>query len=104
MTLFDPFCVDRYRDDFLHLIQSRTVDSVFANEVELISLYQAKSLETALQAICMDCRHFACITRSEKGSIIVTGEETYGISAFPVEKPVDTTGAGNLYAGGFLYG
>lgn len=104
MTLSDPFCVDRYRDEFLHLIRSGIVDIVFANEAEIKSLYETASFETALQAIRTDCRHIACITRSESGSVIIRREETFVISAFPAEQLIDTTGAGDLYAAGFLYG
>jgi len=104
MSLSDPFCVDRYRDEFLHLIHSGTVDIVFANETELKSLYETASMETALQAIRTDCRHIACITCSEKGSVIVRRDETFSVPAFPVKEPVDTTGAGDLFAAGFLYG
>ncbi len=65
MTLSDPFCVDRYRDEFLQLMRSRTVDIVFANEDEAKALYKTKSLETAIAAMRMDCR-LSVITRSEK--------------------------------------
>lgn len=104
MTLSDPFCVNRYRDEFLHLIRNKNVDIVFANEAELTSLYETDCLDSALRAIRADCSHIACITRSEKGSILVRREETCAIAAFPVDQPVDTTGAGDLYAAGFLYG
>lgn len=103
MTLSDPFCVDRYRNEFLDLIRSGTVDIVFANEQELLSLYQTSSLDEAVSAIRQDCR-LAAITRSEKGSILVTREQTIAIEAVPVEDLVDTTGAGDLYAAGFLWG
>lgn len=103
MTLSDPFCVDRYRDEFLDLMRSGTVDIVFANEHELISLYQTASFEMALGAIRNDCR-IAAVTRSEKGSVIVSGNETVFVDAIAIDKLVDTTGAGDLYAAGFLYG
>jgi len=103
MTLSDPFCVDRYREEFLDLMRSGTVDVVFANEHELISLYQTASFETALAAARQDCK-LAAITRSEKGSIILTREENLVIDAYPVNEVVDSTGAGDLYAAGFLYG
>ncbi|WEX09357.1 adenosine kinase [Chelativorans sp. AA-79] len=103
MTLSDPFCVDRYRGEFLDLMRSGTVDIVFANEHEVMSLYQTASLETALSAFREDCR-LGIVTRSEHGSIAVTREETVAIKPVPVENLVDTTGAGDLYAGGFLFG
>ena len=103
MTLSDPFCVDRYRAEFLDLMRSGTVDIVFANESELKSLYETASFEAALEAIRNDCR-LAAVTRSEKGSVAVRGAETVAIAASPVEAVVDTTGAGDLYAAGFLAG
>jgi sugar/nucleoside kinase (ribokinase family) len=103
MTLSDPFCVDRYRDEFLELMRSGTVDIVFANESEVKSLYQTASFDAALEAIRKDCR-IAAVTRSERGSVIVRGDETVGVKAIDIEKLVDTTGAGDLYAAGFLFG
>lgn len=103
MTLSDPFCVDRYRDEFLELMRSGTVDIVFANSDELKSLYQTASFDEALAAIRKDCR-LAAVTRSEKGSVIVHGDETVVVEAAPIRELVDTTGAGDLYAAGFLYG
>jgi len=103
MTLSDSFCVDRYRDEFLELMRSGTVDIVFANDHELRALYQTASLETAIQAIRGDCR-LAAVTCSEKGSTIIEGERTISIDAIPIDELVDTTGAGDLYAAGFLFG
>ena len=103
MTLSDPFCVDRYRGEFLDLMRSGAVDIVFANERELISLYRMSSLDDALQAVRGDCR-LAAVTRSENGSVIVRGRETATVDAIQIDKLVDTTGAGDLYAAGFLYG
>jgi sugar/nucleoside kinase (ribokinase family) len=103
MTLSDPFCVDRYRDEFLDLMRSGTVDIVFANESEAKSLYQTASFETALELIRKDCK-LAAITRSENGSVIVSATETEAVPAIELEKLVDTTGAGDLYAAGFLFG
>lgn len=103
MTLSDSFCVGRYRDEFLDLMRSKTVDIVFANSHEIKSLYETSSFETALDLIRKDCR-IAAITRSEKGSVIVHGDKTYEISPTKVREVVDTTGAGDLYAAGMLYG
>ena len=103
MTLSDSFCVDRYRDEFLDLMRSGTVDIVFANSHEIKSLYQTASFDEALAAIRKDCR-LAAVTRSEKGSVIVRGDETVVIEATAIAELVDTTGAGDLYAAGFLHG
>ena len=103
MTLSDPFCVDRYRDEFLDLMRSGTVDIVFANESEMKSLYQTSSFEAGLEAIRKDCK-LAAITRSERGSVIVRGHETVQVDAIEIAELVDTTGAGDLYAAGFLHG
>jgi sugar/nucleoside kinase (ribokinase family) len=103
MTLSDPFCVDRYRGEFLDLMRSGTVDIVFANSHEIRSLYQTASFEAALAAIRKDCK-IAAVTRSEEGSVIVRGNETFLIDAIGIEELVDTTGAGDLYAAGFLHG
>ena len=103
MTLSDPFCVDRYREEFLDLMRSRTVDIVFANESEVKSLYQTADFNSALEAFRADCE-IGIVTRSELGSVVVTADETHAVDAHPIEKLVDTTGAGDLYAAGFLYG
>ena len=103
MTLSDPFCVDRYRDEFLDLMRSGTVDIVFANEAEVKSLYQTSSFEMALEALRADCK-LAAVTRSELGSIILRGQETVEVEAIEIDVLVDTTGAGDLYAAGFLFG
>jgi sugar/nucleoside kinase (ribokinase family) len=101
-TLSDPFCVDRHRDDFRAFIRDR-VDIVFANEKELLSLYPGASFEEACRVIKSECA-VAAITRSEKGSVIIEGERAIAIPVEPVEKLVDATGAGDLYAAGFLFG
>ncbi|MGL4488188.1 MAG: adenosine kinase [Rhizobiaceae bacterium] len=103
MSLSDSFCVDRYRGEFLELMRSGTVDIVFANDHELKALYETSDFDTALNALRNDCE-LAAVTMSEKGSVIVRGDETVKIDIFPVEKVVDTTGAGDLYAAGVLFG
>ena len=103
LTLSDAFCVDRYRAEFLDLIRTGTVDLVFANERELHSLYETADFDTAVNALRNDAR-LAVITRSEKGCLVVTREETDAIPASPVERVVDATGAGDLFAAGFLVG
>jgi adenosine kinase len=101
--LSDAFCVDRYRTEFLELIRGGTVDLVFANERELHSLYGTADFDTALQALRKDAR-LAVVTRSEKGCLVVTREQTEAVPASPVERVVDATGAGDLFAAGFLAG
>jgi sugar/nucleoside kinase (ribokinase family) len=103
MTLSDPFCVDRYRDDFLDLMRSGTVDIVFANGEEAKSLYQTSDLQSAVDALRGDCR-VGVVTLSEEGCIMVAGDETARVPAFPIRELVDTTGAGDLFASGFLHG
>ena len=103
MTLSDSFCVDRYRGEFLDLMRSGTVDIVLANDHELRALYQTASFETALEALRGDCR-LAAVTCSEKGSVIIGGDDTVKVAAMPIDELVDTTGAGDLYAAGFLFG
>ncbi|TGS97285.1 adenosine kinase, partial [Mesorhizobium sp. M8A.F.Ca.ET.213.01.1.1] len=87
MTLSDSFCVDRYRDEFLDLMRSGTVDIVFANSHEIKSLYQTASFDDALAAIRKDCK-IAAVTRSEKGSVIVRGDETVTIHATTIRELV----------------
>jgi sugar/nucleoside kinase (ribokinase family) len=102
LTLSDSFCVDRHRDDFFRLVES-AVDILFANEDELMALYQVADFDDALQAVRGHCE-IAAITRGKAGSVVVSGEELHIIDAHPVDEVVDTTGAGDLYAAGFLYG
>jgi adenosine kinase len=103
LSLSDAFCVDRYRPEFLHLIRSHTVDLIFANERELHSLYQTSDFDAAVNQLRTDARA-AVVTRSEKGCLVITREETDAIPACPVERMVDATGAGDLFAAGFLVG
>jgi sugar/nucleoside kinase (ribokinase family) len=102
LTLSDPFCVDRHRDAFLDLVKNH-VDILFANEAEIKSLYKTDSFETAAAQVRGHCE-VAAITRSEKGSVIISAEGTTEIKAEPIPQVVDTTGAGDLYAAGFLHG
>jgi adenosine kinase len=103
LTLSDAFCVDRYRGEFLELMRDGTVDLVFANEAELHSLYQTSDFETALKQLRSDTA-LGVVTRSEKGCVVVAKEGVAAVPAFPIEKIVDTTGAGDLFAAGFLFG
>tara|TARA_R110001592_G_scaffold20926_5_gene84572 strand:+ start:9126 stop:10115 length:990 start_codon:yes stop_codon:yes gene_type:complete len=102
LTLSDPFCVDRHRDDFLNLVENH-VDILFANEDEIKSLFLKDNFDDAVSAISKHVE-IAAITRSEKGAIIIANGETIKIDAVPVEKVIDTTGAGDQFAAGFLYG
>jgi len=102
ITLSDSFCVDRYREEFRALVRDK-VDILFGNEAEIKSLYQTSSFEQAMEAARKEAR-IAALTRSEKGSVVIKGSETHVVAAAPVARVVDTTGAGDLYASGFLYG
>lgn len=102
ITLSDSFCVERHRDSFLELIKD-SIDIVFANESEIKSLYKTQNFDGAVAAIRKDCP-MAALTRSEKGSLIVTAGHIIEATAHPVSKVVDVTGAGDLYAAGFLFG
>ena len=103
LTLSDAFCVDRYRDEFLGLIRDGSLDILFANIHELQSLYGTSDPESALAALRSE-NVLGVITRSADGALVVTREETRAVAAFPVSKVVDTTGAGDLFAAGFLAG
>jgi len=101
LTLSDAFCVDRYRAEFIELVEHH-IDILFANEHEICSLYQVATFDEALQHVRGHCE-IAALTRSEKGSVIVCGDEIHVIDAEKGVKVVDTTGAGDAYAAGFLY-
>ncbi|TMJ79385.1 MAG: adenosine kinase [Alphaproteobacteria bacterium] len=103
LTLSDSFCVDRYRGEFLDLMRKRTVDVVFANEAELHSLYETSDFETALKQLRADV-NLGVVTRSEKGCVVASQEGVTAVPACPIDKLVDTTGAGDLFAAGFLFG
>jgi sugar/nucleoside kinase (ribokinase family) len=102
ITLSDSFCVDRYRDEFRSLLRDK-VDILFANESEIKSLYQTDTFEAALAAARAENK-ICALTRSEKGSVVIKGSETHVVPAAAVSRVVDTTGAGDLYAAGFLFG
>ncbi len=102
LSLSDPFCVDRHRADFLDLVE-RHVDLLFANEEEIKSLYQVSTFDQALQKVRGHCQ-VAALTRSARGAVVVSGDEVHVIDAEPIPKVVDTTGAGDAFAAGFLYG
>lgn len=104
LSLSDSFCIDRYRGEFLSLIRERVVDIVFANESELHSLYQTADFDTALAALKAETGLIGVVTRSEKGVVVVEGASVVAAPAFPVAEVVDTTGAGDLFAAGFLAG
>jgi sugar/nucleoside kinase (ribokinase family) len=103
LTLSDSFCVDRYRGEFLDLMRNGTVDLVFANEAELHSLYQTSDFDTALKQLRADV-NLGVVTRSEKGCVVASPDRVTAVPAFPIDKMVDTTGAGDLFAAGFLFG
>jgi sugar/nucleoside kinase (ribokinase family) len=103
LSLSDAFCVDRWRDEFRELVRGGTVDVLFANETELKSLYQTADFTTAAAALREEAR-LAVVTRSEHGCVVVNSRGSETVPAFPVERVVDTTGAGDLFAAGFLVG
>jgi sugar/nucleoside kinase (ribokinase family) len=103
LSLSDAFCVDRWRDEFLQLMRSGTVDLIFANEAELQSLYQTSDFDAAVKALRNDI-DIAVVTRSEKGCLVIGPDGIEAVPASPVKKVVDTTGAGDLFAAGFLSG
>lgn len=102
LTLSDPFCVDRHRSDFLRLVENH-VDILFANEDEIKSLFMQENFDDAVSAISKHVE-VAAITRSEKGAVIISKGEAIKIDAVPVDNVIDTTGAGDQFAAGFLYG
>ncbi|HEX7776658.1 MAG TPA: adenosine kinase [Parvibaculum sp.] len=102
LTLSDAFCVGRYRDEFRRLVKDE-VDLLFANEAEILSLYEVDVFDEALSRVKAECK-FAALTRSEAGAVIVADGEVHVVDADKIPKLVDTTGAGDLFAAGFLYG
>ncbi len=103
LTLSDAFCVDRYRAEFLDLIRKGIVDIVFANERELHSLYETADFDSAVKVLRGEAK-LAVVTRSEKGCVVVSREAVVAVPAEPVEQVADVTGAGDLFAAGFLAG
>jgi sugar/nucleoside kinase (ribokinase family) len=102
LTLSDSFCVDRHRDDFSALVRDE-VDILFGNEHELVSLYEVATLDAAIERVRAEC-HLAVVTVGAKGCLVVAPDEVIEVPAEPVERVLDTTGAGDLFAAGFLYG
>ena len=102
LTLSDTFCVDRHRDSFRHLVAGH-VDILFCNESEILSLFETKDLGDALARARGACP-VVIVTRSERGSLIAANDETVEVPAMPIAQLVDTTGAGDQYAAGFLFG
>ena len=103
LTLSDSFCVDRYRSEFIALLRDGVVDLLFANEAELKSLYETSDFDAGVAALRNDAR-LAAVTRSEKGCVVVSRKGINAVPAAPVDNLVDTTGAGDLFAAGFLFG
>ncbi len=102
LSLSDPFCVERHRDSFRDLVENH-VDILFANEAEIVALHRAAYFDEAVRATRGLCE-IAALTRSEKGSVVLAGGAAHVLAAEPAARAVDTTGAGDLYAAGFLYG
>ena len=102
LTLSDSFCVDRHRDDFRALVTDE-VDLLFGNEDELMSLYQVETMEEAVKAVRGDCA-LAVVTVGADGCVVITPDDVLHAPAQPVDQVLDTTGAGDLFAAGFLYG
>lgn len=101
-SLSDPFCVERHRADFLDLVRNR-LDILFANRDEICSLYEVDDFEDAVSRVRADI-DLAFVTHGPQGSVVVAGDERHDVAAHPVERVVDTTGAGDLYAAGVLHG
>ena len=103
LTLSDSFCVDRFRGEFIDLMRTKTVNTIFSNTEELLSLFQTPHFDEALDALRAE-GVLGIVTRSAKGCVIVEGDATWEAPAFPIARLVDTTGAGDMFASGFLAG
>ncbi len=103
LTLSDPFCVDRHRAEFLELVE-KDVDILFANEAEITSLYRTADFDSALAQVRQKKTRIAALTRSEKGVVIASGDQVHAVPAEKIAHVIDTTGAGDLVAAGFLFG
>ena len=103
LTLSDSFCVDRFRGEFIDLMRTKTVNTIFANTDEVLSLYETPHLDEALDALRGE-GVLGIVTRSAKGCVVVEGDATWEVPAFPIAKLADTTGAGDMFAAGFLAG
>ncbi|MEM6490596.1 MAG: adenosine kinase [Pseudomonadota bacterium] len=101
LSLSDPFCVERHRESFAHLVENH-IDILFANEFEVQALYQLDRFDDALQVVRGKCA-IAALTRGDKGAVIATEDTVHVVDPAPTPKVVDTTGAGDLFASGFLY-
>ncbi|BEV35846.1 adenosine kinase [Synechococcus sp. M16CYN] len=102
LSLSDSFCVDRHRDSFLDLVNGH-VDVLFANEIEIKSLYQTNDFDVALNRVG-NCCAITAVTCGHRGSVVLCGDQRWDVGIVGVGTLIDTTGAGDLYAGGFLYG
>ncbi len=102
LSLSDSFCVNRHRESFIKLVEDY-IDLLFANEDEITALYETSSLNTAIEKLKKNCK-LAAITIGKKGSIIISNSKEINIDPFIFGRTIDTTGAGDLYAGGFLKG
>ena len=102
LSLSDSFCVNRHRESFIKLVKNH-IDILFANEDEIKALYKTSSLNTAIEELKKTC-DLAAITIGKKGSILISRGKEINIDPFSFGKAIDTTGAGDLYAGGFLKG
>jgi len=100
-TLSDPFVVGRYRDEFLTILSD--LDIIFANEDEAKALFEVESFDSVLQAARSSWHGVAALTRSEKGCVIAQKSEVHVVDAWPIERVIDTTGAGDQFAAGFLH-